>query len=184
MNNNLGFRMMPRVVRRKTNINKKIDYGTNRTVSNMKWGTVTWKLFHWISANIDEDFYKRKQYELHNIIKNILHNLPCPTCKKHAVDFLRTYDISKAKSKDQFIQYFYFFHNIVNDRRLIVNPNRIVLDDYKKMNGVPVINNWYKDFKNNLGINLNDFMNKQKIAKVKNNMLEFLKKNRQYFSNL
>ena len=32
------------------------------------------------------------------------------------------------------------------------------------MNGVSVINDWAKDFKNILGINLNDFMNKQNIA--------------------
>jgi hypothetical protein len=184
MNNNLGFRMMPTGIKRKNTFNHKLNNDNSYITKNMRWGTVTWKLFHWIATNIDEEFYKKSRFQLHSIIRNILHNLPCPTCKQHALEFLRKYDISKAVNKSQFIQYFYFFHNKVNARRKIADPPRTILDDYAKMNGVLVINDWAKDFKNILGINLNDFMNKQNITKVKNNMLEFLKTNRQYFSNL
>lgn len=186
MNNYLGFRTIPRGIKRKNN--KTTTNITNNYItkpkSNMRWGTVTWKLFHWIAANIDEDFYQKSRLQLHYIIKNILHNLPCPTCKQHAVEFLRKYDISRAVNKSEFIQFFYFFHNKVNDRRKIANPPRTILDTYTKMNGVSVINDWAKDFKNILGINLNDFMNKQNIAAGKNSMLKFIKTNRQYFSNL
>lgn len=151
---------------------------------NMEWGTVTWILFHWLAANINEDFYQRSSGQLHGIVLNIMYNLPCPTCKQHAIDFSKKYDIKTAKTKSQLIQYFYFFHNRVNDRKNITNPNRSILNNYTKMNGVDVINNWYKKFKNNLGINMNDFMNKQNIAQAKEMMIRFITSNRSQFSNL
>ena len=151
---------------------------------NMEWGTVSWILFHWLAANINEDFYQRSRGQLHSIITNIMYNLPCPTCKQHAIQFLKEYDIKKAKTKSQFIQYFYFFHNKVNNRKKKVIPDRSILESYTKMNGVDIINNWYKKFTNNLGINMNDFMNKQNIAQVKELMIRFITSNRSQFSNL
>lgn len=151
---------------------------------NMEWGTVTWKMFHWLAANINEEFYINTQTHLHSIIINILYNLPCPSCKSHAIEFTKQHDITRAKTKEQFIQFFYFFHNKVNERKDLIIPNRSILDIYTKMNGVDVINEWAKKFKNNLGINMNDFMNKQNIAEAKQRMINFIKANRAQFSNL
>lgn len=191
MNNNLEFRFIPNVVKNTTNKNVRRNKNVERNIvensikkNNMKWGTVTWKLFHWIAANINEEFYQKLCGRLHSIVTNIMYNLPCPTCKQHAIEFLKKYDISRAKNKSQLIQYFYFFHNKVNERKNMVIPDRHILDSYSNMNGVPIINDWYNNFKNTLGINLNDFMNKQNIAVAKNNMIIFIKNNRQYFSNL
>ena len=194
MNNNLGFRFMSNTVKNTINKNTRNKNTRNKITrnkitntyskNNMKWGTVTWKLFHWMAANINEEFYQKSPGQLHGIIKNILYNLPCPTCKQHAIEFLNKYDIAKVKNKSQLIQYFYFFHNKVNDRKNIMNPDRSILDSYSNMNGVPIINDWNNNFKNNLGINLNDFMNKQNIAVAKGNMMRFIKNNRQHFSNL
>ena len=206
MNNNLGFNFTFNSVKtnnnNKTNKNNKNNNNKNnknnnnnnnnrnnnknnkKTATNMKWGTVTWILFHWLAANINEEFYQRSSEQLHKIIKNILYNLPCPTCKQHAIQFLKDYDIKKAKTKSQFIQYFYFFHNKVNNRKNMIIPNRSILDTYTKMNGVNIINEWNNNFKNILGINLNDFMNKRNIEFVKRNMITFLKSNKQHFSNL
>ena len=152
--------------------------------NNMEWGTVTWTLFHWLAANIDEEFYKKSFRQLHSIILAILYNLPCPTCKNHAIEFTKKYNIINAQTKGQFIQYFYFFHNKVNDRKNIVNPNISILDRYTTMNGIEVINNWINKYKNNLGININDFMNKQNIAGAKQRMINFIRANKEQFSNL
>lgn len=197
MNNNNGFKFTFDSFKRKTinnNLQQNVQNRQNRqntqnrqfrqTNKNMEWGTVTWILFHWLAANINEDFYQRSSGQLHSVVLNIMYNLPCPTCKQHAIEFSKKYDIKRAKTKSQLIQYFYFFHNTVNDRKKIIKPDRYILDDYTKMNGVDVINNWYKKFKNNLGINMNDFMNKQNIAEAKEIMIRFITSNRSQFSNL
>jgi len=151
---------------------------------NMEWGTVTWKFFHWFAANIDEEFYATSHKSFHGIIRNILYNLPCPTCRNHAIEFSKQYDIGRAKTKAQFIQYFYFFHNKVNTRKSYKIPDRSILEMYTKMNGVAVINDWVQKFKNNLGININDFMNKQSIENAKGLMLNFINNNKSKFANL
>ena len=151
---------------------------------NMEWGTVTWRFFHWLAANINEDFYIKSRAQLHSIIINILYNLPCPTCKSHAIEFLKQHDINRATNKAQFIQYFYFFHNKVNERKNFKIPDRSILETYTKMNGLEVINEWISKFKNNLGINMNDFMNKQNITETKQRMINFLTENRAQFTNL
>lgn len=151
---------------------------------NMEWGTVTWRLFHWLAANINEEFYIKSRAQLHSIIINILYNLPCPTCKSHAIEFSKKQDIRRATNKAQFIQYFYFFHNKVNERKGFKIPDRSILEEYTKMNGTNVINEWVSKFKNNLGINLNDFMNKQNIAEAKQRMINFITENRAQFTSL
>jgi len=163
---------------------KYIDKIKKTQNKNMEWGTVTWKLFHWLAANIDEEFYAKSHKVLHGIIRNILYNLPCPTCRNHAIEFSKQYDIGRAKTKAQFIQYFYFFHNKVNTRKSYKIPDRSILEMYTKMNGVAVINDWVQKFKNNLGINMNDFMNKQNIENAKGLMLNFINNNKSKFANL
>lgn len=192
MNNNLAFKLIKRKRINKKTTNKVTNTVTNKVTTrpitkhnnNMEWGTVTWNLFHWIAANIDEEFYKKSRSALQSIVLNIMYNLPCPTCKQHAIQFSKQYNIAKAKSKEQFIQYFYFFHNKVNERKNIVIPDRSILKNYTTMNGNDVITEWIKKFKNNLGINMNDFMNKQNIANAKESMIKFLKSNKRQFSNL
>ena len=87
-------------------------------------------------------------------------------------------------NNQNFLYVFYFFHNKVNARKQLQIPNRSILDTYTKMNGINVINEWSNKFKNNLGLNLNDFMNKQNIARVKVMIIRFITSNRSQFSNL
>ena len=68
-----------------------------------------------IAANIDEDFYQKSRLQLHNIIKYILHNfVPDTNSTSRVFEEIR---YIKGRNKSQFIQFFYFFHNKVNDRR-------------------------------------------------------------------
>lgn len=192
MNNNLSSRFTFKGNNMKIKINNvvkplnhSIDSNKSKTkTKQMEWGTVTWVLFHWIAANINEELYIKMRIQLHSIIKNILYNLPCPICKGHAMEFTKTHDINKCINKAQFIEYFYFFHNKVNERKNYAIQEHSILNTYTTMNGIDVINEWVQKFKNNLGINLNDFMNKQNISDAKNNMINFIKANKKQFTNL
>ena len=188
MNNNLRNRIYfktaqkntKQISRPKSEINKKKSVYKK----NMEWGTYTWQMLHWFAANIKEEFYIEKHIEIHSIIYNIINALPCPTCRGHAQEFMKQNNIKLAKNKAQFERFFYYFHNIVNERRDILVVDYSVLDKYKLMNGNKVLSQWLDKFNNNLGIDMNDFMSKNRILQSKNRMINFIKKYNTQFTNL
>lgn len=171
-------------VMRLHNKSKPVGKTFGKKKSNMEWGTATWQLFHWFAANINEEFYELKQKQIHALIYKIVNSLPCPTCKEHAISFMKSNNISLAKTKQLFERYLFFFHNKVNERRNVLLESYDILKNYKTMNGRQVINYWLSKFKNNLGVDMSNFTSKQQILTSKQNMINFIQNNSIYFDNL
>jgi hypothetical protein len=81
-----------------------------------RWGTPTWYFFHSLAEHIDETFYFNNSQMIFNIIKSICSCLPCPDCTQHATQHLKTISINNIRTKAQFKQMLFDFHNKVNIR--------------------------------------------------------------------
>ena len=84
-------------------------------MSNKEWGNITWKLFHSLAAQINEEKFPEVRDKLINIIVKTCKNLPCPFCADHASNHVlkRAY-INNIKTKKHLIEFLRQLHNIVN----------------------------------------------------------------------
>jgi hypothetical protein len=106
------------------------------------WGPAVWTLFHTLSAKINEDAYPQVSLSLFKMITSICKFLPCPECSTHASTFLAKINLSDLKTKADFKNTFYIFHNSVNSKkrkRLFKYSNLEVYSTYRL---VGVVNNF------------------------------------------
>ena len=80
------------------------------------WAIPTWLFFHALAEKININSYNSKRHELLNIIKHICNNLPCPTCTDHARRYMNSITLDKIKTKEDFKNILFEFHNKVNHR--------------------------------------------------------------------
>ena len=80
----------------------------------IKWGPSTWLLLHSLSFKVKEEEFDSVKLELIDIFKQTCSVLPCPYCQKHAKEYITSKDFNKIKSKQDFIDMLWVFHNIVN----------------------------------------------------------------------
>ena len=83
----------------------------------MKWGPITWYFMHSLAEKIKDEEFVKKRSELLKIILLICSNLPCPECQVHAKDTFKYIRLSNIKTKDDFKELLWSFHNIVNRRK-------------------------------------------------------------------
>jgi len=100
------------------------------------WGTPTWYLFHGIAANINAEFYKNNYAVVFNFIKQICSNLPCPFCRKHAVNYINAVNVNSVNTKEKLEIMLFNFHNSVNSRTGKPVMQQGELQKYKTMNMV------------------------------------------------
>ena len=81
------------------------------------WGPAVWTLFHTLIAKIDERAYPYISPQLFYMIVRICRFLPCPECSTDASNFLAKIKMSDMKTKRQFKDTFYLFHNRVNAKK-------------------------------------------------------------------
>lgn len=78
------------------------------------WGPSCWTFFHTIIAKIKpNEFTKIRDGLLHNL-RVISQNLPCPYCSAHAKSFFGRQKNLHFNTKEEMINFFWFFHNHVN----------------------------------------------------------------------
>ena len=106
------------------------------------WGPPTWTLLHCLAAKIKEDKFREISPQLFLIIKNICANLPCPDCAMHATQFFARVNLSHIKTKTDFKQLIYVFHNMVNKRKNKPMYNINNLNLYNNVNLVSAFNNF------------------------------------------
>ena len=58
-------------------------------MSKARWSIPTWYLLHGIAEKIKEDYYKEHKEDIIKILKDICYNLPCPYCRKNAIQYLK-----------------------------------------------------------------------------------------------
>ena len=81
------------------------------------WGPPIWTLFHVLAEKINERVYPFYAGQLFSVIKNICSALPCPECTSDASIFLGKIKIQDLKTKTDFKNMVYLFHNYVNAKK-------------------------------------------------------------------
>ena len=104
------------------------------------WGPATWTLFHCLAEKVNEHMYPRIAGQLFDIIKRLCSALPCPECAQDATIFLRKIKINELRSKNDFKNMVYMFHNYVNAKKRKPLYKYSDLEIYKKYNIVFVFN--------------------------------------------
>jgi hypothetical protein len=110
------------------------------------WGPATWTLFHALIEKINDKSYNNLSKDLFIMIKRICKYLPCPECASDATIFLDKIKITNIKSKTEFKNTFYLFHNYVNakKRKPLFNYSNMFI--YSRYKIIPVINNFIQKY--------------------------------------
>ena len=110
------------------------------------WGPPVWRLFHTLAEKIDENAYPHLVHSMFNMIVKICRNLPCPECAQDASRFLEKINIKDYKTKVEFKNMLYLFHNRVNAKKGKPLFNYAYINSYKNLNIVNVIKNFISNY--------------------------------------
>ena len=81
------------------------------------WGPAIWILFHTLSEKVSDQAYPFIKGQLFAQIRRICGFLPCPECSADATSFLAKINVNDLKTKLEFRNTFYLFHNWVNAKK-------------------------------------------------------------------
>ena len=106
------------------------------------WGPAVWTLFHTLIEKLNPNYYPYIVESLFGIIVRICRYLPCPECSRDASNFLARLKLKDFKTKDDFRNMMYLFHNWVNAKKRKPLFNYVNLSKYSNLNLISVINNF------------------------------------------
>ena len=110
------------------------------------WGPAIWILFHTLSEKVSEQAYPFIKGQLFAQIRRICGFLPCPECSADATSFLAKINVNDLKTKVEFRNTFYLFHNWVNAKKRKPLFNYSKLAAYNNYGIIPVINNFISKY--------------------------------------
>jgi hypothetical protein len=108
------------------------------------WGPPVWTFFHVLAEKVNENAYPIIKNQLFIIIQKICGFLPCPECSQHATGFLGKVRINDLRSKTDFKNMLFFFHNYVNSKKRKRVYNYSDLEVYKRYNIIYSFNNFIR----------------------------------------
>lgn len=135
-----------KVIVKNNNQNTKKPIRPIRPDSRGYWGNPTWLLFHTIAEKIDNTYYTNNYMVIWRFINDICQTLPCPFCKTHAVNYLKTVNIINIKSKEGLKKVLFDFHNHANRNSSKKIEDISILNKYKRANVLAVFNNFERRF--------------------------------------
>ena len=146
-----------------------------------KWGPTCWIFFHCLAERVKEDSFKEMYPIILKFIRDICAILPCPDCRLHATYTLNSYKFFHLiKTKNDFRNFLFEFHNLVNSRTGKPMPSKLILDQYKKYNFRQATADWYNHFTvNTYDVKL--LWEKKERNKVRANILNELNENIKHF---
>ena len=106
------------------------------------WGPAVWTLFHTLIEKMNPHAYPQVIGSMFGMIVRICKVLPCPDCSIDASNFLAKIKLNDYKTKDDFKNMLYLFHNWVNAKKRKPLYNYSDLKRYSGFNLVLVINNF------------------------------------------
>jgi hypothetical protein len=118
------------------------------------WGPAIWTLFHTLIEKLNSDAYPHVINSMFNMIVRICKFLPCPECSRDASNFLAKIKLSDYKTKQDFKNMLYLFHNYVNAKKRKRLFNYANIDKYANLNLIAVINNFIKHYNTKGNMNL------------------------------
>lgn len=113
------------------------------TEKKMKWGSAVWFFFHTLSVKIKEAEFQRIKSELLNHIYTVCTHLPCPICSDHAKLYLKGINFNAIQTKTQLIDFFFQFHNTVNQRK---NYPSFPREDLEQKYSLAITQNMFLNF--------------------------------------
>jgi len=133
------------------------------------WGPAVWTLFHTLAEKVTDEAYPFVKVQLFGQIRRICGFLPCPECSADATNFLAKVNIADLKTKIDFRNTFYLFHNRVNNKKRKPLFNYSSLASYNKYGIIPVINNFISKYntKGNMKLLAESFQRKFVVAEFK-----------------
>jgi len=106
------------------------------------WGPPIWRLFHTLIEKMNPNAYMYVINSMFNMIVAICKFLPCPECSSDATNFLAKINLSNYKTKDDFKNMLYLFHNYVNAKKGKSLYNYSNMVKYNSFNLISVINDF------------------------------------------
>ena len=110
------------------------------------WGPPIWTLFHTLSEKINPHLYPLVINSMFGIIIKICKCLPCPECSKDASNFLAKTKSSDYKTKNEFKNMLYLFHNYVNKKKHKPLFNYGYINKYSNLNLEVVIKKFIENY--------------------------------------
>ena len=120
--------------------------------TDVKWGPVTWALFHTIAEKINPDQFNSIKDELISQLRLVCNNLPCNICIAHASRYWKQINLVNIKTKHDLKMILFHFHNEVNKRKNKPIYKETDLTKYENGNihkMVLVFNHVYNEYTNN-----------------------------------
>lgn len=110
----------------------------------MTWGRATWFLFHTLAHKIKDQYFLQIKLQLCNNILKICSSLPCLMCQEHAVEYIKKINFDNIKTKMDFKNMLFNFHNVVNENKGYRKFSYDELDNkYENANLHKIINNFF-----------------------------------------
>ena len=134
------------------------------------WGPPIWTLFHVLAEKINERAYPFYVGQIFRVIKMICSALPCPECTQDATIFLNKIKLQDLKTKNDFKNMIYLFHNHVNVKKRKYLYNYANLEIYKKYNIIHVFNRFISVYhtRGNMNLLAESFQRQLIVKNVKN----------------
>lgn len=112
----------------------------------MKWGRPIWTFFHVMAQKVKPEYFN---LVIQGFLKNILlvcATLPCPICSTHASEYMRSINMNNIRTKDDLINLFYNFHNVVNQRKGYAVLQKDQIPKYETANTIAAIKSFVHAF--------------------------------------
>jgi len=116
-------------------------------MSPKEWGPPTWILFHSLVHKMKDEKFSEIGLQIFDNIKRICKYLPCPECSEHSSMMLSKIKFTHIKSKQEFINLIYLFHNMVNKRKNKPMYPVLEIGKYDTINLINVFNNFVNVYK-------------------------------------
>ena len=136
----------------------------------MRWGQPIWTFFHVTAEKIKPEFFGIVIREYFNYIVLICNILPCPICSQHASEYMRSINLNNIKTKDDLINLFFNFHNVVNVRKGYPVLAKNSIPAYNQLNTVSVIKQFmvaFEDKTRSMKLMADDIARARIVAKLK-----------------
>ena len=112
----------------------------------MKWGKPIWTFFHVMAQKMKPEYFNLVIKDFLRFILLICGTLPCPVCSAHATEYMRAINLNNMRCKEDLIQLFYNFHNVVNQRKGYAVLQKDQIPQYETANTVIAIKDFVRAF--------------------------------------
>ena len=143
---NFRFATLPTQIQEKPLIQLQPKPADKTVLPKMKWGKHIWTFFHTMAQKVKPEYFDVVKKDLFSFIIKICNTLPCPICTQHASEYMRSINFNNIRTKEDLIQMFHVFHNVVNARKNyeFFKPEQLAI--YETANTVVVIRNFMVAF--------------------------------------